>query len=60
MAKADIGNAQRTKEIIKKYGVRAKKGFGQNFLTDLNVLTGIVDAANISKDDNVIEFKEIE
>ena len=56
MAKADIGNAQRTKEIIKKYGVRAKKGFGQNFLTDLNVLTGIVDAANISKNDNVIEI----
>lgn len=56
MAKADIGSAQRTRDIIKKYGVRAKKGFGQNFLTDLNVLSGIVDAAEISKSDNVIEI----
>lgn len=56
MAKADIGNAQRTRDIIKKYGIRAKKGFGQNFLTDLNILTGIVDAAEITKNDNVIEI----
>lgn len=56
MAKAEIGNSRRTREIIQKYGVRAKKGFGQNFLTDLNVLTGIVDAAQITKEDNVIEI----
>lgn len=56
MAKAEIGNGRRTREIIQKYGVRAKKGFGQNFLTDLNVLTGIVDAAQITKEDNVIEI----
>ena len=56
MAKEDIGNAQRTRDIMKKYSVRAKKGFGQNFLTDLHVLTSIVDAAAISKDDNVIEI----
>ncbi|WP_295731773.1 16S rRNA (adenine(1518)-N(6)/adenine(1519)-N(6))-dimethyltransferase RsmA [uncultured Limosilactobacillus sp.] len=56
MAKSEIGSSQRTREIIKKYGIHAKKGFGQNFLTDLNVLTGIVDAAEITKDDNVIEI----
>lgn len=31
MAKADIGNAQRTKEIIKKYGVRAKRALVRTF-----------------------------
>ena len=56
MAKSEIGSSQRTREIIKKYGIHAKKGFGQNFLTDLNVLTGIVDAAQITKQDNVIEI----
>lgn len=56
MARSEIGSSQRTHEIIKKYGIHAKKGFGQNFLTDLNVLTGIVDAAEITKDDNVIEI----
>lgn len=56
MTKAEIGNGQRTREIIQKYGVHAKKGFGQNFLTDMNVLTGIVDAAEITKEDNVIEI----
>ncbi|WP_251548128.1 16S rRNA (adenine(1518)-N(6)/adenine(1519)-N(6))-dimethyltransferase RsmA [Limosilactobacillus caecicola] len=56
MTKAEIGNGRRTREIIQKYGVHAKKGFGQNFLTDLNVLTGIVDAAEITKADNVIEI----
>lgn len=56
MVKADIGNAKRTRAIIEKYGVHAKKGFGQNFLTDMNVLTGIVEAAEIQKTDNVIEI----
>ena len=56
MAKSEIGSSQRTREIIKKYGIHTKKGFGQNFLTDLNVLTGIVDAAQITKQDNVIEI----
>lgn len=56
MTKAEIGNAKRTRAIIDKYGVHAKKGFGQNFLTDLNVLTGIVDAAQIQPTDNVIEI----
>jgi 16S rRNA (adenine1518-N6/adenine1519-N6)-dimethyltransferase len=41
---------------MERYGIRTKKSFGQNFLTDLNVLKNIVDAAAISKNDNVIEI----
>lgn len=51
-----IGNYRRTREILEKHGIHAKKGFGQNFLTDLNVLNGIVQAAHITQDDNVIEI----
>jgi 16S rRNA (adenine1518-N6/adenine1519-N6)-dimethyltransferase len=41
---------------MEKYGIHTKKGFGQNFLTDLNVLKNIVSAAEITRDDNVIEI----
>lgn len=52
----EIGSRTRTRAIMEKYGVRTKKSFGQNFLTDLNVLKKIVNAADISKNDNVIEI----
>ena len=43
-------------EIIRKYGFRFQKKFGQNFLIDANILEKIVDAAEITKDDYVIEI----
>lgn len=52
----EIGSRTRTRAIMEKYGIRTKKSFGQNFLTDLNVLKNIVTAAEITKDDNVIEI----
>ena len=52
----EIGSRTRTRAIMKKYGIHTKKGFGQNFLTDLNVLKNIVSAAEITRDDNVIEI----
>ena len=52
----EIGSLNRTRAIMKEYGIHAKKGFGQNFLTDLNVLKNIVKAAAITKEDNVIEI----
>jgi 16S rRNA (adenine1518-N6/adenine1519-N6)-dimethyltransferase len=36
--------------------VRPKKSLGQHFLTDTNIARDIVDAANISKDDIVVEI----
>ena len=41
---------------MKKYNVVANKSFGQNFLIDENIVEGIVEKANISKEDFVIEI----
>ncbi len=52
----EIGSRTRTRAIMEKYGIRTKKSFGQNFLTDLNVLKNIAEAADITANDNVIEI----
>jgi len=45
-----------TKFIMDKYHIKADKSLGQNFLIDDEAVSGIVDAANISKEDLVIEI----
>lgn len=45
-----------TKNIMKKYNISANKKLGQNFLIDRNVVEGIVETADISKKDLVIEI----
>lgn len=45
-----------TEFIMKKYHIRADKSLGQNFLVDDEAVSGIVEAANVSKDDLVIEI----
>lgn len=45
-----------TKFIMDKYNITANKNLGQNFLIDDEAVAGIVDAAEISKDDLVIEI----
>ncbi|AKF93643.1 16S rRNA (adenine(1518)-N(6)/adenine(1519)-N(6))-dimethyltransferase RsmA [Brevibacillus laterosporus] len=52
----DIATPTRTREIIEKYGFSLKKSLGQNFLTDINILHNIIDAAKLSKDKAVIEI----
>ena len=47
---------QETKFIMNKYQVSANKSFGQNFLIDEDVVLGICEKANISKDDLIIEI----
>jgi len=44
-----------TNEILKKYNIRLSKQLGQNFLTDINIIRKIVDAAEINGNDFVIE-----
>ena len=44
------------KEILKKYKIRPLKRLGQNFLIDKRVLEKIVNAANLSSDDIVLEI----
>ncbi|MDI5952229.1 16S rRNA (adenine(1518)-N(6)/adenine(1519)-N(6))-dimethyltransferase RsmA [Streptococcus equi subsp. zooepidemicus] len=45
-----------TKAILDRYSFTFKKSFGQNFLTDTNILQKIVDTAEIDKSVNVIEI----
>ena len=45
-----------TKFLMKKYGIKANKKLGQNFLIDENVLDNIVNASEINKNDLVIEI----
>lgn len=47
---------QETKFIMNKYNITASKSLGQNFLVDEEVVAGIVDNAEISKEDFVIEI----
>lgn len=42
--------------ILNKYGIRARKKYGQNFLIDANVVQNIIDAADISSEDCVLEI----
>ena len=44
-----------TKASIKKFNIRPTKSLGQNFLTDANVISRIVDAAEVEGGDLVIE-----
>jgi 16S rRNA (adenine1518-N6/adenine1519-N6)-dimethyltransferase len=42
--------------VLKRYGLRAEKRFGQNFLQDESALEKIAAAAEISRDDDVLEI----
>jgi 16S rRNA (adenine1518-N6/adenine1519-N6)-dimethyltransferase len=44
------------KEVLKNNNFEFKKHFGQNFLTDTNLLKAIVADANITKEDEVLEI----
>jgi 16S rRNA (adenine1518-N6/adenine1519-N6)-dimethyltransferase len=46
---------KRTKALLRRYGIRARKGLGQNFLVDSDALEAIVAAAALSPQDTVIE-----
>ncbi len=45
-----------TRAILERHGFTFKKSFGQNFLTDTNILQKIVDTSEIDKKVNVIEI----
>lgn len=51
-----LGNPQNTIEILKKYNFSFQKKFGQNFLIDTRVLDKIIAAADITRDDFVLEI----
>lgn len=51
-----LGNPKRTIEVLQKYEFVFQKKFGQNFLIDTHVLDKIISAAEITKDDFVLEI----
>lgn len=53
---ATLGIPQNTIEILQKYQFRFQKKFGQNFLIDTHVLEKIIEEAQISREDFVLEI----
>lgn len=53
---ASLGNPKNTIEILQKYQFTFQKKFGQNFLIDTHVLEKIIEAANVGKEDLVLEI----
>lgn len=47
---------EETKFLMKKYNLTANKKLGQNFLVDNEAINKIVDSANLTKEDMVIEI----
>ena len=47
---------EETKFIMKKYGIKANKNLGQNFLVDENIVNQIVEKSQIDNEDLVIEI----
>lgn len=47
---------EETKSIMKKYGIRANKSLGQNFLISNEVVEKIINASDIKENDMVIEI----
>ena len=53
---ATLGNRKSTAEIIEKYHFSFQKKFGQNFLVDSSILDRIIESAQITKEDCVLEI----
>ena len=53
---ATLGNPKNTIAVLQKYQFNFQKKFGQNFLIDEHVLDKIIRAAEITKDDYVLEI----
>lgn len=51
-----LGNPKNTIEIIQKYEFAFQKKYGQNFLIDTHVLEKIIAAAEVTKQDMVLEI----
>lgn len=53
---ASLGIPQNTIAVLQKYDFNFQKKYGQNFLIDSNVLDRIICAADITKDDFILEI----
>ena len=53
---ATLGIPSNTIAVLQKYNFTFQKKFGQNFLIDTRVLEKIIDAAEVTKEDCVVEI----
>lgn len=53
---SELSNPKVIQQIMKQHDFSVRKKYGQNFLVDANVLRGIVEAAEIGKEDLVLEI----
>lgn len=51
-----LGNISGTLDVLKKYNFNFQKRFGQNFLIDSHILEKIISAAEITKEDCILEI----
>lgn len=56
MEKERLTSKDHTHMLLRKYGLRANKNLGQNFLIDDNILADIVKVADIQSEDTVLEI----
>ncbi len=52
----NLGSGRNTAQIIQKYQFTFQKKYGQNFLIDGNILDKIIESAQISKEDCILEI----
>jgi len=48
--------ARRIRELFEAHGIRPQKELGQNFVIDPNTIRKVVDVAQVSEDDSVLEI----
>ncbi len=53
---SDLGNPRVIQQLMKEHHISARKKYGQNFLIDANILRQIVEAAEITEEDLVLEI----
>ena len=53
---ATLGNPKNTIEVLQKYNFNFQKKFGQNFLINPGILEDIIEAAQVTKEDFVLEI----
>jgi len=51
----ELSSANNIKGILEKFNAKPKKGLGQNFLIDKNILQKIIETADIKPEDTILE-----
>src|SRR5258706_16429396 len=51
-----LSDPKALRAVLERHDVRAAKGIGQHFLVDRSALAAIVDAAELTPDDDVLEI----